>query len=289
MNSLLFYNPNFDRNRYYLDMRAEIPERQYVVFFTPRSGSTWLADILDRTAKLGNPREWFNPNFASAHSKDLNAKDLPSYVNMLLRKRSRGGTFGLEVTYFQAVRTMGCISKLFDFFPPHVPIFFLVREDIVAQAVSLSKAFQTGLFHSPGISPSQMRDADCNFTYDPDNIARWIYHLRALEIRTETLFQALSAAPQYLTYEGIISQPPSSLIDGFVRKLGVDAPNCDGELPKYQKIGSSRNVDFAERFRAENQLLLHRIREARLPLMERSEIAQRSFFKAAAATPVGNG
>ncbi|OMP71405.1 hypothetical protein BV900_15105 [Agrobacterium tumefaciens] len=286
---MLFYNPNFDRNRYVLDMAVETPERQYVIFFTPRSGSTWLADILDRTAKLGNPREWFNPNFISAHSKDLNAKDLPSYVNLLLRKRSCGGTFGVEVTYFQVVRTMGCINRLFDFFPTDVPVFFLLREDIVAQAVSLSKAFRTGLFHSPGIRPSKMREADSSFTYDADNIIKWIYHLRALEVRTETIFRAFSARPQHLTYEGITSQPPSRLIDGFARKLGIDVPNGRGEVPRYQKIGSSRNVEFAERFRAENRLLLDRIDDARFPLIERSKMTQSNFFEAAVSAPADGG
>jgi hypothetical protein len=57
------------------DMANIVPaNRHYIIFFTPRSGSSGLTSILSGTKKLGFPEEYINPDFLPAVMKATNAR-----------------------------------------------------------------------------------------------------------------------------------------------------------------------------------------------------------------------
>ena len=41
--------------------QLSLPINEYTVCITPRSGSSWLTEILSKTKILGSPEEWLNP------------------------------------------------------------------------------------------------------------------------------------------------------------------------------------------------------------------------------------
>ena len=82
------------RDRVMLAPRAE---RSYVIHFTPRSGSSWLTDVLGQTNVFGLPDEYFNPSFIPRNATAFGATNLDEYIEVLHRRRgakAKGGIFG---------------------------------------------------------------------------------------------------------------------------------------------------------------------------------------------------
>ena len=83
-------------------MKAEkiTPPRQvYAIFFTPRSGSTRLMDILGQTERLGRPGECYNPVHVPTNALVHGVKTLETYVDRMHRVRKIGDLMGFEITY----------------------------------------------------------------------------------------------------------------------------------------------------------------------------------------------
>src|SRR5579871_4778068 len=68
MNELRFANlvkkVEVDEAAFANEVRKTTPaDRYYIIFFTPRSGSSWLTSVLSATRHLGYPEEYINPEF----------------------------------------------------------------------------------------------------------------------------------------------------------------------------------------------------------------------------------
>jgi hypothetical protein len=71
--------------------------QRYVILFTPRSGSSWLTQLLSSTQRLGLPEEYINPDFVFDVARFLNAKTSGQLLDALLRRRkTENGIFGIE-------------------------------------------------------------------------------------------------------------------------------------------------------------------------------------------------
>ncbi len=157
---ILLSNPGYDPDRLARAMRRAEPTNTFCIFFTARSGSTWLGDTLGQTDLLGRPKEWFNPKFVQKALVLNNAPDLSSYIDVLRRKQQRGGVFSFEITNNQILRVFGSDEAFLQFFPATTPAFWLTREDIVQQAISLAKAAKSSVFHSARASVDEILNAD---------------------------------------------------------------------------------------------------------------------------------
>ncbi len=71
-----------------LDGRPDFPvkdiRKKVALVSTPRCGSSMFCDILKRTEKVGDPREWINPRYVEAYGKyfGLNNIDLGQYLEV---------------------------------------------------------------------------------------------------------------------------------------------------------------------------------------------------------------
>lgn len=266
----LFDGSDFDETRFRADMERPAAARSFGIFFTPRSGSTWLADVLERTGRLGRPQEWFHPKFLAAAARDLNARDLDGYIEMLRRKRSLGDTFSFELTIYQMRRVFGGGPRFLSRFGRDLPLFYLTREDPVLQAVSLAKAVRTSVFHSAGASPERLARAEAEFTYDGDEIARWFDHILDQEQRCEGFFLRNGLRPVRLSYETITAAGEAATARRILETVlpaeaaapalpdepasdtaGDLASDLAGGESAYRKLGAAQNADYAARFRAE--------------------------------------
>ena len=66
MKSEFFSDIVFDQERHERIKKRAPAQTNYVIYFTPRSGSSWLTDVLQQTGQLGAAPEAFNPNFVPA-------------------------------------------------------------------------------------------------------------------------------------------------------------------------------------------------------------------------------
>lgn len=250
-----FRNPQFDADGFASSMEKKEAPHTFGIFFTPRSGSSWLTDVLSQTRLLGKPQEWFNPNFIPNITRAVNARDLDSYLKMLRRKHKAGGFFSFEITVYQMQRVFGSGSSFITHFPESTPLFYLTREDIVLQAISLSKAVRTSVFHSANASDDELDKADSEFTYDAAEIKRWLDHVFDQEKKCEAFFADMDLRPHRLSYEQITVDGAEATVRKF---LTILHPKKAKELkiphlqPQHRKIASSRNSEFAMRFREEH-------------------------------------
>lgn len=252
----LFQNPDFDEKQFNSTInKLTPPHGTFGIFFTPRSGSSWLTDVLTQTRLLGKPQEWFNPNFVPNITRAVNARDLDSYLKMLRRKHKVGGFFSFEVTIYQMRRVFGSGSNFLSYFPDTTPLFYLTREDMVLQAISLAKAVRTSVFHSVSASENEIDQADTEFTYDAGEITRWLDHVFDQERKCEAFFANKNLTPHRLSYEQITADGAEVTARRFLRVLrpakaaDLVIPELD---PTHRKIASGRNSEYAERFRKEH-------------------------------------
>ena len=84
------------------EIRQEsVGKRSYIICVIPRSGSSWLAEILRNTGVLGNPREWFNPEPMRLLVNQWQCTTLWEYVDTLHRQEtSDKGIFGVKIGFY---------------------------------------------------------------------------------------------------------------------------------------------------------------------------------------------
>lgn len=225
-----------------------IASHRYTIFFTPRSGSSWLTGIVEQSDRLGCAEEVFDPNFCRIHAQKLGVSSLEEYIDYVQRRDNRGGVFSFEVTAHQVRRTFPNETMFFNLFKAD-PAFWLVRQDIVAQAVSLAKMVATRVGQSVAATAEQRAAADAGFAYDPQAIRKWLMHIMAAERLSEQWFAEWGLRPLRMSYEQITALTPHQMLNVIARHAGLpDVPPVDIQ-PRHEKLGTARNTDYAQRFR----------------------------------------
>ncbi|MER5173960.1 Stf0 family sulfotransferase [Thioclava sp. CPCC 100088] len=235
-----------------------MPERRYVLFFTARSGSSRLGDILSRTGVLGQPNEAFNPGFVPNIAQAYHAADLADYAQAVLRRRNTQGTFGVEMTYSHMMNLFGSLEEMIAHLQP-TSYLCLIRENLLAQALSLSKLKQTKVAHSTIADAERQSAADQAFRYNPREImyAMAIYCLA--EDRLEAKLHRHQIRPLYLSYEQTVSLPDAQILGAIAGHVGVELPELPHMPSSHHKLSGSRSAEYAARFAAEHPDFLARM------------------------------
>lgn len=239
----------------------------YAIVFTPRSGSSRLQDILESAPGLSNPGEHFNPGFLPAMAKYWHAGSMEDYVAMLRRFRNDRGTMGFEATWSHIQRCFGSAERFAAVVAPDAWVW-LLREDIVLQAVSISRMVQTQIAHKvPGVTEAHLMEADMRFTYSGFDIAKRVLGMRTLERNSEAMFTRLGARPLRLSYERIIAMEPAAVVDMFARHVGIKVPRDFEIRIRHSKLGTDKNIEFAQRFRAAHPAFVAMVERSRRPML----------------------
>lgn len=264
----LFKNPDFDPELYQRVLTRPKAKTKYVIYFTPRSGSSWLTDILSQTGRMGRANEAFNPNFIPNITKAINASNINQYCSVLIRRLNTKGVFGFEITMHQLNAVFHDHEQFIKWFGAG-PCFWLIREDIVAQAVSLAKMVTTQVGHTANATDEQRAAADQAFGYDPALIKKWLLHILVAERQNEALFAEYDLTPLRLSYEQITKLGAARVIDLFARHVGVtDLPEMETEST-HTKLGTSRNQEYALRFREEEADFVRQVEDERAVWLEK--------------------
>jgi LPS sulfotransferase NodH len=211
---------------------------------------------------LGRPNEWFNPSFMPNIASVVQARTLNDYVEAVQREGTSHGLFGVEVSAHELVSVFGSFAEFHRHFADATD-FWLIRQDIVLQAVSLYKMVATGVGHRPAASSEAVRDADLRFTYDRRQIERWLRHIWVAEIQTETHFRDCSRTPIRLSYEDLTRHSATQVQNFFAQVLRTGDRFADEVRTGHDQIRTDRNHDFAVRFRAERRDLLAEVARER--------------------------
>ncbi len=233
--------------------------RHYVIFFTARSGSTWLTSVLSATKQLGVPEEYINPDFILDVCKAVRARTQADMLQVLFRRRKTpNGVFGIEVRHID-VELFG-IEQFFSIFGPETVFFNLWRDNMVSQAVSLYRAVYTGRFHST--DPRQAPPPP----YDGDGIKRWMTHLLNTENKNLKLLASEGRPARFLRYEDILRHEATT-VAMIADALRVDIPPAEpggAAPPKQEKLGDSWNKEAEAEFRSREAQFVAESEAARL-------------------------
>lgn len=241
----------------------------YIICGTPRTGSTLLCDLLASTKRTGAPHsfyrrqdiaawaeEWGLPDRGTMSELDFNV----AYLNAATAAGKGGtGIFGLRLMR----ENLDELSAILDRIHPGLPsdkarferafgrvlYMHLSREDKLAQAVSLIKAEQTGLWHvAPDGTEIERVGPPGEPHYDFQRIKDEVGELEAYDTAWNMWFARQEITPLRIGYERLASNPAAILIS-ICEALGVQPPSVDDIRPGVAKLSDATSFEWMRRYR----------------------------------------
>ncbi len=237
------------------------PDIEYLVCITPRSGSSWLTEMLSKTKILGNPEEWFNPgNLPGIIKNRYPCLDPIEYFDCIKKTQCTDNkVFGMELSFFQyrivnmALDLVQKEASLKLLNLKNLKTIYLYRLDLVAQAVSLYRAVETGMFHS--VQQNASEKGSVNFDYSEQRIWNWLIHILQQEFGWQQNFQKQAVSPLCLAYEEMWSNPDLTKLRIINHVLGNQDQINDGIINfqyNHSKIANSKSSEMVIMFYKNN-------------------------------------
>ena len=240
----------------------------YIVCSTPRTGSTLLCNLLASTNTTGNPDSFYGHQFISwwALEWSLPGRDTMSerefniaYLNAAVAAGKGGtGIFGLRLMQENLDDLSAALDQVFPQLPSDrarlekafgsILYIHLSRENKLAQAISLVKAEQTGLWHiAPDGTEIERLSPPKELHYDFARINREVLELEDYDAAWNSWFDAQGIEPLRVGYETLSANPAAILI-GICEALGVQPPNSHDVSPGVAKLADETSFDWMRRY-----------------------------------------
>lgn len=174
------------------------PSKQLLVASIPRSGSTIFCETLWETGVLGAPMEYLAiPNRTGLYNR-LGSKDWVDYWNKVKRVRtSDSGVFTSKIFSANLVEIAKEHKDLYPLIKP-THIVFLTRDDVNRQAISFSRAVQTGAWFA---NAKSRRDEE----YNVEQISHYVKDINNQKLFWEDVFVKIGVNVLRLTYEQFLA------------------------------------------------------------------------------------
>jgi LPS sulfotransferase NodH len=240
----------------------------YIICATPRTGSTLLCNLLASTKVAGKPDSFFMSDMDPVWAEqlglpvrdDLSDADYGAATLKAVMTAGKGqtGVFGLRLMR----ENLGDLSALIDKVFPGLPFdkdrlqaafgeilyIHLAREDKLAQAVSMVKAEQTGLWHvAPDGSELERLAPPKEPEYDFDRIASRLAQLEQYDAAWLTWFDAQGIEPLRVGYENL-SANPAEAVSRICKALGVPEPAPDSLKPGVAKLADAISLEWMRNY-----------------------------------------
>lgn len=222
----------------------EVSIQTYFVAMTPRSGSSYLMDLFQKTNKLAEPGEYLNPGFVPDIATSLQVNNLVDYWIKLIRRKGSENIFGVKVSYFHFIPLIE--TGLDELFFKNNKIILLQRKNIVEQAISLYLATQSNIFHTNIEHSEEKWKLLEEIKYSEQGIRDWIEHIHLQELGWEKYLVNKEYLP--LWYEDILADPKMCVkktLD-FLALEYRDSNIYDDSI--FKKISNDKNTQFYDDF-----------------------------------------
>ena len=244
----------------------------YIICTSPRSGSTLLCKLLAATARAGNPDSFYHRDaFMREWAQDWGLPDPATlsrdafdraYLDAARRAGEAGtGVFGLRLQQDYLRVLSETLDRIYPGLPSDTdrferafgPIVYLhlARADKVAQAVSLVKAEQSGLWHLNADGTDYERFGPSREpVYDFASIHREVSALERADAAWAAWFDRHHVTPIRLSYETLAERPAETLRDVCLA-LGVAPPEAGEIKPRLAKLSDAVSLEWASRYRTD--------------------------------------
>lgn len=234
-------------------------DKNYIILFTPRSGSSWLTELISNKKILGKPSEWFNPDLMQSAMNGFQqpCHNIYDYCKILQdRHKSPEGFFGAELTATHLSLLQDLVDVDSVFMQPRYVL--QLRGNIVSQAVSLFLATETGFFHA-----SNTINQNNQAVYNETKIKKWMAQLLHEEQYFSRHFGQLSTS-YYISWYEDLQRAPEAALNRITQHIAGTTFSSIPESPSvHRKIGSSINLTYEARLREEHPDFVAKIESAR--------------------------
>ena len=230
----------------------------YLIAITPRSGSSWLTELIYKTQLAGNPEEWFNQENLDGILALYPCGSLQDYLKCIkVAQSTSNNVFGLEASFFQLKPVLETMS-LEQIFCPNFKSIYLTRNDFIKQGISLYKAVTSTYYHA-----NQDIKEVKNVDYDSSKIKYWILHILHQEFFWEKLFKKNRLQPLRITYEKLVENPELCVKD-ILSHIGVKQATINVPVQtEHKKISNHKSKEMYEKFQQENKDFIESCKQLR--------------------------
>lgn len=241
----------------------------YIICGTPRTGSTLLCTLLASTGAAGDPHSFYRGEDVAEWAAEWNlpdrgtmgplAFDVAYLAAVLAAGKGDTGVFGLRLMRENLDELSAILDRIFPGLGSdaarfekafgRVAYIHLSREDKLAQAISLVKARQTGLWHvAPDGTEIERVGPPGRARYDFERIARELAGLEAHDAAWNQWFARQKIVPLRIGYEALSSNPAAVLV-ALCGALGIEAPDVTDIRPAVAKLADETSMAWTRRYR----------------------------------------
>lgn len=209
----------------------------YIVCSTQRSGSSLLCHLLRQLGNAGSPGEYL----AAA---EIDRSSVEKGRALIEKRRSDNGVSGIKIHYHQ-MRNLERRVPLDDI-APFDRYIMVHRENEIAQAISLAKAWQTQQW-------STLRDAAAEPSYDAAEIDKALKRIRDDNAGWRQWLAARGAEPIVVNYRDLTERTESA-IKQICDYLGIEFNGVDLNDVPIKKQSNAVNDEWERRYREDRNI-----------------------------------
>jgi trehalose 2-sulfotransferase len=229
----------------------------YIIATTPRTGGHLLCDLLSSTAVCGRPTEYVLLEAEHIWRNIGGCQSRQEYLNYYLRNGwSDNGVFGAKLTWGQFCQFTADLARTSELDNQSrasvveqafggCRYIFLGRRDQVRQAISYSRALQTGRWNSRTVS---MTNAPAEEIYDVNAIDQLVRAIRQFESLWLSYLHGTGVNYLQVFYEDLVHEP-RIWIARIMAFLGVDHAWAGGCRSELQRQSDGLTEEWVTRYR----------------------------------------
>ena len=202
------------------------PKKSYAILTPPRSGSTYLCDLLDSTTIAGHPLEHIRMATQEL-SLYCNFDYLNLLDNLMQYRTTSNGVFGTKIISHFLFELRQAKPDFKEIFQAIDRFILLIRKDTVAQAVSLVLAQKTEVWHihHNDKKASYQSILDSIEINDEllDDVEQKVVFIKQQENRLKKVLANHNKEPLLVVYEDILDDAPRE-INRILDFLGIVIP-----------------------------------------------------------------